>query len=78
MARELAFEKDRERDRLLLVEGWRVTRITWRQLRDDAPAVIADLSPALPAPDSGSLLPCNAMSQELFEHYLRDESARAG
>lgn len=40
---ELAFEKDRERDRLLLVEGWRVTRITWRQLRDDAPAVIADL-----------------------------------
>jgi hypothetical protein len=40
---ELAFEKDRERDRLLLVEGWRVTRVTWRQLRDDAPAVIADL-----------------------------------
>lgn len=40
---ELAFERDRERDRLLLVEGWRVTRITWRQLRDDAPAVIADL-----------------------------------
>lgn len=40
---DLAFEKDRERDRLLLVEGWRVARITWRQLRDDAPAVIADL-----------------------------------
>lgn len=40
---DLAFEKDRERDRLLLVEGWRVTRITWRQLRDDAPAVITDL-----------------------------------
>jgi len=40
---DLAFEKDRERDRLLLVEGWRVTRITWRQLRDDAPTVIADL-----------------------------------
>jgi very-short-patch-repair endonuclease len=39
----LAFEKDRERDRLLLVDGWRVTRITWRQLRDDAPGVIADL-----------------------------------
>ena len=41
---ELAFEKDRERDRLLLVAGWRVARVTWRQLRDDAPAVIADLS----------------------------------
>jgi very-short-patch-repair endonuclease len=39
----MAFEKDRERDRLLLVEGWRVTRITWRQLRDEAPAVIDDL-----------------------------------
>jgi very-short-patch-repair endonuclease len=38
-----AFEKDRERDRLLQAEGWRVIRITWRQLRDDAPAVIADL-----------------------------------
>jgi very-short-patch-repair endonuclease len=40
---DLAFEKDRERDRMLLVEGWRVTRVTWRQLRDDAPAVLADL-----------------------------------
>jgi very-short-patch-repair endonuclease len=40
---DLAFEKDRGRDRLLLVEGWRVARVTWRQLRDDAPAVIADL-----------------------------------
>jgi very-short-patch-repair endonuclease len=39
----LAFEKDRERDRLLQVDGWKVIRITWRQLRDDAPAVVADL-----------------------------------
>jgi very-short-patch-repair endonuclease len=38
-----AFESDRERDRLLQVDGWRVVRITWRQLRDDAPAVLADL-----------------------------------
>jgi very-short-patch-repair endonuclease len=36
-------EADRERDRLLLVDGWRVMRVTWRQLQDDAPAVIADL-----------------------------------
>ncbi len=36
-------ERDRERDRLLLVDGWRVVRVTWRQLRDDAPAVMADL-----------------------------------
>jgi DNA-directed RNA polymerase specialized sigma24 family protein len=40
---DLAFEKDRERDRLLIAEGWRVARITWRQLRDDAPSVLAGL-----------------------------------
>lgn len=39
----LAFEKDRERDRLLMADGWRVVRVTWRQLRDDAPAILADL-----------------------------------
>ena len=38
-----AFERDRERDRLLMSEGWRVVRVTWRQLRDDAPAILADL-----------------------------------
>lgn len=38
-----ASERDRERDRLLQVDGWRVVRITWRQLHDDAPAVVADL-----------------------------------
>jgi hypothetical protein len=40
---DLAFEKDRERDRLLIADGWRVARITWRQLRDDAPSVLTDL-----------------------------------
>jgi hypothetical protein len=40
---DLAFEKDRERDRLLIADGWRVARVTWRQLRDDAPSVLADL-----------------------------------
>ncbi len=38
-----AFERDRERDRLLLADGWRVVRITWRQLRDSAQSVVADL-----------------------------------
>ena len=38
-----AFEADRERDRLLLVEGWRVARVTWRQLSDTPSAVAADL-----------------------------------
>lgn len=36
-------ERDRERDRLLVADGWRVVRVTWRQLRDDAPAIVADL-----------------------------------
>ncbi len=38
-----AFEADRERDRILQAEGWRVARVTWRQMRDDASAVAADL-----------------------------------
>jgi very-short-patch-repair endonuclease len=38
-----AFERDRERDRALAVHGWRVIRITWRQLHDDAPQLARDL-----------------------------------
>jgi hypothetical protein len=38
-----AFEKDRERDRILLAEGWRVMRVTWRQLRHDPKEIVADL-----------------------------------
>ena len=42
-----AFEGDRERDRILLVEGWRVMRVTWRQLHDDALELAADLREVL-------------------------------
>jgi very-short-patch-repair endonuclease len=45
-----AFEADRERDRLLLVDGWRVARVTWRQLRDRPDQVLADLQRLLEAP----------------------------
>jgi very-short-patch-repair endonuclease len=38
-----AFEEDRERDRILMAEGWRPTRVTWRQLRDEPEAVVGDL-----------------------------------
>jgi very-short-patch-repair endonuclease len=38
-----AFESDRQRDRILLAEGWRGTRVTWRQLRDEPAAIAADL-----------------------------------
>jgi very-short-patch-repair endonuclease len=41
------FESDRLRDRILVAEGWRTMRITWRQLQEE-PAVIAeDLKQAL-------------------------------
>jgi very-short-patch-repair endonuclease len=36
-----AFERDRRRDRLLQLAGWRVIRFTWRQLVDE-PTEIAD------------------------------------
>jgi len=42
-----AFERDRERDRAAVAAGWRVIRITWRQLADDPLAVIRDLRRAL-------------------------------
>jgi very-short-patch-repair endonuclease len=42
-----AFESDRERDRILMSEGWRVIRITWRQLRDQQSAIATHLRKAL-------------------------------
>ncbi len=44
-----AFEDDRQRDRILLAEGWRSARITWRQLRDEPAAIAADLRESLQA-----------------------------
>jgi len=46
-ARRAAFESDRSRDRALTVAGYRVIRITWRQLRDERRAIAADLSELL-------------------------------
>ncbi len=44
-----AFERDRARDRALQAAGWRVIRVTWRQLRDEPEAVLADLRRLLAA-----------------------------
>jgi very-short-patch-repair endonuclease len=41
------FESDKQRDRILLAEGWRTMRVTWRQLKDEPDEVIADLRKAL-------------------------------
>lgn len=43
----VAFESDRERDRHIQAAGWRVIRITWRQLENPA-ALRADLRRLLP------------------------------
>lgn len=42
-----AFESDRERDRRLMADGWRVMRITWHQLHNQAPSIASDLHKAL-------------------------------
>jgi predicted transcriptional regulator of viral defense system len=43
------FERDRERDRILQAAGWRVIRITWRQLHSQPAAVRRDLHHLLSA-----------------------------
>ena len=44
-----AFEADRERDRVLQAAGWRVIRVTWRQLAGDRARVVEDLRALLAA-----------------------------
>jgi very-short-patch-repair endonuclease len=45
-----AFESDRARDRKLEAAGWRVIRITWRQLHDTPAEVEADLRRLMSGP----------------------------
>ena len=44
-----AFEKDRERDRMLTMAGYRVVRVTWRQLVHDGAALARQLRTLLTA-----------------------------
>ena len=44
-----AFERDRERDRLLQARGWRVIRVTWRQLTERPDQLMEDLERLLGA-----------------------------
>lgn len=48
-ATRATYERDRERDRILQAAGWRVVRVTWRQLHDAPDAVSADLRVLLAA-----------------------------
>jgi predicted transcriptional regulator of viral defense system len=45
-----AFERDRARDRALQTAGWRVVRITWRQLHRESARIAADLLRLLSMP----------------------------
>lgn len=38
------FESDRLRDRILIAEGWRTIRVTWRQLQEEPAEIMGDLS----------------------------------
>jgi very-short-patch-repair endonuclease/predicted transcriptional regulator of viral defense system len=38
------FESDRQRDRILVAEGWRTMRVTWWQLQDEPEEIATDLS----------------------------------
>ncbi|MEX0992370.1 MAG: type IV toxin-antitoxin system AbiEi family antitoxin domain-containing protein [Solirubrobacterales bacterium] len=46
-ATDSAFERDRARDRTLQADGWRVLRITWRQLHREPDAILRDLTALL-------------------------------
>ena len=45
----VGFEEDRARDAWLLTQGYRVVRVTWRQLRDDPASVVATVKTLLAA-----------------------------
>ncbi len=42
-----AFERDRRRDATLVAAGYRVIRVTWRQITEEPLAVVASLGQAL-------------------------------
>jgi very-short-patch-repair endonuclease len=44
-----AFEEDRAKDRALQVAGWRVVRVTWRQLTTDGELIARQLRALLAA-----------------------------
>ena len=46
-AHRAAFERDRERDQALVAAGFRVIRVTWRQLEREPLAVMARIAQAL-------------------------------
>jgi very-short-patch-repair endonuclease len=58
-----AFERDRRRDAELAALGYRVIRVTWRQLEGEPHAVVARLAGALAAPAPGAGPDARALSE---------------
>jgi len=52
--RRQGFEDDRARDARLLAQGWRVLRVTYRRLRREPTAVVAELAAVLAQAASAS------------------------
>ncbi|MFZ0041498.1 MAG: DUF559 domain-containing protein [Solirubrobacteraceae bacterium] len=48
-----AFERDRKRDQVLTAAGYRVIRVTWRQLEHEPVAVAVRIAQALAQPQPG-------------------------
>jgi very-short-patch-repair endonuclease len=48
-----AFERDRHKDQVLVAAGYRVMRVTWRQIRDEPLRVAAAIASALAFGDAG-------------------------
>lgn len=47
------FESDRQRDRILVAEGWKTMRVTWRALQEEAEEIAADLQMLLEGRPAG-------------------------
>ena len=45
-----AFEEDRARDQALIADGWRVMRVTWKQLREEPQGLARGLNQTLATP----------------------------
>ena len=70
-----AFEADRARDRRLEAAGWRVIRITWRQLVETPGEIEADLRRLLQCPAESASGPISATELQPASPIVRSKSA---
>ncbi|MBA2629685.1 MAG: DUF559 domain-containing protein [Thermoleophilaceae bacterium] len=70
-ATRTTFEQDRLRDRLLTAAGWRVVRITWRQLHDDPGAFYATFAGSFRGPPQRVLTTPTAARRSATRRHTR-------